>query len=115
MPVCVVAYVTLYVMYMYLKVRNTLWQAKPGSHAKAERPLHVTPLAHLACRETRLRPCLSGSSIVPWYVRPFSSPTIGCRCIERANGCVCTTEPYLVQCAMHQELTCTCCDVCHGL
>lgn len=63
MPVCVVAYVTLYVMYMYLKVRNTLWQAKPGSHAKAGRPLHVTPLAHLACRETRLRPCLSGSSI----------------------------------------------------
>ena len=34
MPVCVVAYVTLYVMYMYLKVRNTLWQAKPGSHAR---------------------------------------------------------------------------------
>jgi hypothetical protein len=45
MPVCMVAYVTLYVMYMYLKVRNTLWQAKPWSHAKAVRPLHVTPLA----------------------------------------------------------------------
>ena len=55
MPVCVVAYVTLYVMYMYLKVRNTLWQAKPGSHAKAGRPLHVTVTLPLT-EDTQLTP-----------------------------------------------------------